>query len=119
VVAVPREEPPPATPDVARDRIRGALRGLSPGAQRSVLAELVAEVGGAPGREKKPAEAVESRAAGRGDEKPQVDRERVLAAVTEALGLTSGDLARALYGDDGPGARAKARGALERWRRSQ
>jgi hypothetical protein len=54
----------------------------------------------------------------KGGEPSQATRERVLASVTEALGLTSGDLARALFGDDGPGARAKARVALERWRRS-
>jgi hypothetical protein len=112
VVAVPREEAAPATPDAARERIRGALRGLPPAAQKAVLLDLLGEFGAAASVKEPKAATVTA------PDAPGVNREQVLASVTEALGLTSGDLARALYSDDGPGARAKARAALERWRRA-
>lgn len=44
-------------------------------------------------------------------------RERVLAAVTDALGLGTEDLARVLYGEESPSTKSKARGALDKWRR--
>ena len=45
-------------------------------------------------------------------------RERVLASVTDALGLSTADLAEVLYGDDTPSMRAKARTVLDRFRKS-
>lgn len=108
-VAAPVRDEAPATPDAAREKIRTLLRGLPAGDQRGFVTELLKQV---------------PRDTGAGGDAltTGVDdrlRERVLAAVTEALSLTSGDLARALYEDDSPSARSKARVALERWRKTR
>lgn len=115
-VATPVREEPPATPEAARDRVRALIKGFSANDQRRLLEELLHELGGAmrPGRAPAPAPAAPPK--GTVDDKL---REQVLASVTEALGLTSGDLARALYGEENQTARSKARVALERWRRTR
>jgi hypothetical protein len=104
----PREEPPPTNPEDAVVRVKGVLRALGPEEQRRVLSELLADIGGA------------KAARGSDNGTPEVDpalRERVLAAVTDVLGLSTSDLARVLYGEESAGTRNKARAALERWRR--
>jgi hypothetical protein len=111
VVAPPRDEPA-ATPEAARDRVRTVIRGLSKPDQRRVVLDLLDELGG-PEKPPEPEEPPESEE----PLPPPVDRERVLAAVADALGLGSADLARALYDDETPGSRTKARSALERWRK--
>jgi hypothetical protein len=78
-----------------------------------VLGDLLAEI--AP---QKPAALPKTAENGAADVTPAL-RERVLAAVTDALGLSTSDLARVLYGEEGAGPRNKARAALERWRRSE
>lgn len=109
----PREEPPPTTADAAVVRVRGLLKALGAEDQRRVLSELLAELGGA----KVPAPPV--RADNGAKDVDSGLRERVLAAVTDVLGLSTTDLARVLYGEETPtpGARNRARAALERWRR--
>ncbi|HEX4474545.1 MAG TPA: hypothetical protein VH142_05675 [Polyangiaceae bacterium] len=124
-VSAPRDESP-ANSDEAAERVRVAIKKLAPDAQRKLLASLFVEFGGViptkrevapPAPPPPPPKAPES--------KPKIEerglgeggRERVLVAVTEALGLTPGDLARALYGDDTAGTRAKARAVLERSRK--
>ena len=109
----PREEPPPTTPEAAVDRVRSVLRALGESDRRRVLSDLLTELG--PEKTPPPAKVAEPP---RTDVSPAL-RERVLASVTEALGLSTSDLARVLYGDDGAGPRNKARAALERWRRSE
>jgi hypothetical protein len=107
----PREEPPPTSPDVAITKVKGLLKALSAEDQRRVLSELLADLGGLKGP---PA------ARGTDNGTPEVQpalRERVLAAVTDTLGLSTTDLARVLYGEESAGTRNKARAALERWRR--
>lgn len=121
VAAPPKEEPPPSTPEAAKDRVRQLLRELSKGEQRKVLLDLLEDVGGLP----KPEPRREPKAPPPPPPpppSPKLDtsgKERVLAAVTEALGLTAGDLARVLYGDDSAGPKAKARAVIERYRRSR
>ena len=91
-------------------------------AQRRVLLDILREIGGLP--EPVAKRAPEPKREPRPLPKEEPDgvndktREHVLAAVTEALGLSNADLARALYGDESAGARAKARNVLERWRKS-
>lgn len=106
----PREEPPPTNPEAAVVRVKGLLKALSAEEQRRVLSELLADLGGA----KTPPAARVPEAP---SEVQPALRERVLASVTDALGLSTSDLARVLYGEEGPGTRNKARAALERWRR--
>lgn len=106
----PREEPPPTNPEAAVVRVKALLKALSAEEQRRVLSELLADLGGA---KTPPAPRVPEET---NDVKPAL-RERVLASVTDALGLSTNDLARVLYGEEGPGTRNKARAALERWRR--
>ena len=116
-VASVRDEPP-ATPEAARDRVRGLLKGLAPADQKRVLAELGREFGAFP-------EPAPKRVVGQGlpvvrqlsSGVDDATRERVLAAVTDALGLRTEDLALVLYGDDSPSTKSKARGALDRWRK--
>lgn len=105
VAVAPKEEPPPTSPGAARERVVHALRALDREAQAEVLRSLLAELEPPPARSRRNVDAAEEL------------RERVLASVTEALGLSSGDLARALYDDDGPTSRSRARVALERLRR--
>jgi hypothetical protein len=120
-VAAPPKEAPPETPEAARDRVKDLLKALSPDDQRRVLTELLKDAGGLP--EPKPAppprKTVEppppKAERGIADE----TRERVLAAVTETLGLSAGDLARVLYGEETSSAKVRARAALERWRKSE
>lgn len=109
VTVVPAREEAPPTPEAAQDRIRGLLKGFDKGGQRRLLEELLHELGGDT-RTKVAAPASNAAL----DDKL---REQVLASVTEALGLSSGDLARVLYGDENQNTRSKARVALERWRR--
>jgi hypothetical protein len=106
----PREEPPPTNPEAAVIRVKGLLKALSAEEQRRVLSELLADLGGA-----KPPPA--ARAPEGPPEVQPALRERVLASVTDTLGLSTTDLARVLYGEESPGTRNKARAALERWRR--
>lgn len=114
-VATPVREEPPATPEAARDRVRVLLKGFAASDQRRVLEELLRELGGEVRTGRAPGPAAPT-SPGAVDDKL---REQVLASVTEALGLTSGDLARALYGEENQTARSKARVALERWRRTR
>jgi hypothetical protein len=107
----PREEPPPTSPEAAVARVKGLLTALSTEEQRRVLSELLAAIGGA-----KPTPVARGSENGTPEVAPAL-RERVLAAVTETLGLSTSDLARVLYGEESPGTRNKARAALERWRR--
>jgi hypothetical protein len=107
----PREEPPPTNPEAAVVRVKGLLKALSAEEQRRVLSELLADLGGA-----KPAPPVRGAENGASEVLPAL-RERVLAAVTDTLGLSTSDLARVLYGEESAGTRNKARAALERWRR--
>jgi len=107
----PREEPPPTNPEAAVSRVKGLLKALSMEEQRRVLSELLADLGGA-----KPPPAARGPENGTPEVAPAL-RERVLAAVTESLGLSTTDLARVLYGEESAGTRNKARAALERWRR--
>jgi hypothetical protein len=113
IVTIAAKEESPGTPDGAKDRIRTLLRGMGADARRDVLAELLHEEGGLVGRSR--VEAAPS--PGETGLAADAVRESVLAAVTDALGLSVADLARALYGSDTPSARSKARAALERWRR--
>jgi hypothetical protein len=106
----PREEPPPTTPEAAIERVRGVLKALGAEEQRRVLSELLGDLGGA---KVQPAPVTEN---GAGQVNPSL-RERVLAAVTDSLGLSTSDLARVLYGDETAGTRNKARAVLQRWRR--
>jgi hypothetical protein len=115
-VAPPVRDEPPATPEAARDRIRTLLKGLSTLDQRRVIGELAREVGALP--ERVPVRATESR--GSVAQPSGVDdatRERVLAAVTDALGLATEDLAVVLFGDETPSTKSKARLVLDRWRK--
>jgi hypothetical protein len=107
----PREEPPPTSPEAAVTRVKTLLKALSTEEQRRVLSELLADLGGA-----KPAPPARAPDNGTPEVVPAL-RERVLAAVTETLGLSTSDLARVLYGEESAGTRNKARAALERWRR--
>jgi hypothetical protein len=117
VTVAPVREEPPATPEAARDRVRGLLKGLAPADQKRVLAELGREFGAfpesAPKRVVRQGLPVSEPSSGVDD----ATRERVLAAVTDALGLSTEDLALVLYGDDSPSTKSKARGALDRWRK--
>jgi hypothetical protein len=110
IVVAPVRDEPAATPEAARDRVRTLIRGLGTSDQRRVISDLLDELGG-PEKLPEPEEVPEE------PMPAPVDRERVLSAVVDALGLGSADLARALYDDDAPGPRAKARAALERWRK--
>ncbi len=124
-VSAPRDESP-ANSDEAAERVRVAIKNLAPDAQRKLLASLFVEFGGVFPAKREPAPPPPPPPPPKAPEsKPKVEerglgeggRERVLAAVTEALGLTPADLARALYGDDTAGTRAKARAVLERSRK--
>ena len=121
VAPVTREEPP-STPDAARERVRGVLAGLSAVDRRRVAADVLREFGGNPDAGNKapvpPLGVPEAARAAPPRGLDDATREKVLAAVTDALGLSSADLARALFGEETPGARAKARSALERWRKT-
>jgi hypothetical protein len=115
-VAPPVRDEPPATPEAARDRVRTLLKGLSTPDQKRVIGELAREVGALP--ERAPFRGTDSsssvaQSAGVDD----ATRERVLAAVTDALGLATEDLAVVLYGDNTPSTKSKARLALDRWRK--
>lgn len=122
VAPVVKEEPP-ATPQAARERVLAVVKGLSAGEQRKVIADVLRELGGvvAPEAAKHAPEPRRAPEPKRQEPSGGLDagtRERVLAAVTDALGLSTTDLARVLYGDETPGAKAKARGALDRFRKS-
>jgi hypothetical protein len=128
VAAPPKEEPLPSTPDAARERVKGLLRELNKAEQRKVLLDLLEGVGGLPKppeprREAKPPPPPPPPPPPQPTPPPArldaTGRERVLAAVTEALGLSASDLARVLYNDDAAGPRAKARAVLERYKRSR
>jgi hypothetical protein len=117
-----QEEAPPSTPEAAAEKLRVSIKSLKIADQRKVVADLLREIGGMP----------EPAAPKRQPEPKRVEppppppprgldgttRERVLAAVTDALGLSTADLAEVLYGDDSPSLRAKARSALDRFRKS-
>lgn len=120
VTVAPTREEPPATPEAARERIRALLKALAPADQRRVLMDLGREFGAFSESSPKRPLAAPAAAAPSGPPVSGVDdvtRERVLAAVTDALGLGTEDLARVLYGEDSPSTKSKARGALDRWRR--
>ncbi len=117
-----QEEAPPSTPEAAAEKLRASIKGLKVGDQRKVVLDLLREIGGLPEPvqpKRPPPPPPEPK---RVEPPPQrgldaQGRERVLAAVTDALGLSTADLAQVLYGDDSPGLRAKARSALERFRK--
>jgi hypothetical protein len=118
-VAPAVREAPPATPEAATGRIKEVLQGLGVADQRRVLLEILRGIGGLPEPEPKrvpppPPAPPPVREEGIDDK----TRERVLAAVTDALGLSTSDLARVLFDEDTAGARARARTVLERFRRS-
>jgi hypothetical protein len=119
VAPVVREEPPPSTPEAAAEKLRASIRGLKAADQRRVVLELLREIGGLPAPEPpKPKPEPKRPEPPRGPQELDAPtRERVLAAVTDALGLSTSDLARVLYGEETAGTRAKARGALERLRK--
>lgn len=107
----PREEPPPTSPEAAVVRVKGLLKALGQEEQRRVLSELLADLGGV--KAPSPAKGSEN---GTSEVEPAL-RERVLAAVTDTLGLSTSDLARVLFGEESAGTRNKARAALDRWRK--
>ncbi len=119
-VAPTVRDEPPATAEAAKERLRHILQALGAADKRRILSELLREAGGGlPDLEAR--RVVEAKPAPEPKRKPGVDnqtREQVLAAVTDALGLSSADLASVLYGDDSRAARNKARGVLQRLRRS-
>jgi len=121
VAPVVKQEPP-STPDAARQRIREMLGVLKVAEQRRVLADALRELGGNPEPEPKRPVPEPKKAPPPPPPPPRglddAMRERVLAAVTDALGLATADLARVLYGEETAGTKAKARTVLERWRRS-
>jgi len=119
VAPVVREEPPPSTPEAAAEKIRASIRGLKVADQRRVVLELLREIGGLPEPQPpKPKPEPKRPEPPRGPQELDAStRERVLASVTDALGLSTSDLARVLYGEENAGTRAKARGALERLRK--
>lgn len=117
VTVAPVREEPPATPEAARDRVRGLLKGLAPTDQKRVLAELGREFGAFPEPALKRVVGHGPPVSGPSSGVDDATRERVLAAVTDALGLGTEDLALVLYGDDSPSTKSKARGALDRWRK--
>jgi hypothetical protein len=115
VTVAPVRDEPPATPEAARDRARVLLKALVPSDQKRVLLDLCREFGMAkepPQRSASPREPTEPSSG-----VDEATRERVLAAVTDALGLGTEDLALVLYGEESPNTKSKARGALDRWRR--
>jgi hypothetical protein len=124
VAPVVREEPPPSTPEAAAEKLRAAIKGLKIAEQRRVVGDALREIGGwpEPPKPKPEPKRVEPPPPPPPPPRPQgLDasmRERVLAAVTDALGLSTADLAEVLYGDDSPSMRAKARSALDRFRKS-
>ncbi|HEX4341653.1 MAG TPA: phosphorylated adapter RNA export RNA-binding domain-containing protein [Polyangiaceae bacterium] len=120
-----QEEAPPSTPEAAAEKLRASIKGLKVGEQRKVVLELLREIGGLPEPPvaKKPPPEPKKPEPPPPPPPPQrgldgATRERVLAAVTDALGLSTADLAEVLYGDDSPSLRAKARTALDRFRKS-
>ncbi len=121
VAPVVREEPPPSTPEAAAEKLRAAIKGLKIAEQRRVVGDVLREIGGwpEPPKPKPEPKRVEPPPP---PPRPQgldtTTRERVLAAVTDALGLSTADLAEVLYGDDSPSMRAKARSALDKYRKS-
>ncbi|HVW24213.1 MAG TPA: phosphorylated adapter RNA export RNA-binding domain-containing protein [Polyangiaceae bacterium] len=120
VAPVVREEPPPSTPEAAAEKLRATIKGLKLADQRRVVGDLLREIGGWPELPKPKPEPKRVEPPPPPPRPQGLDastKERVLAAVTDALGLSSGDLAEVLYGDDSPSLRAKARTALERFRR--
>jgi hypothetical protein len=117
------EEAPPSTPEGAAEKLRASIKGLKIGDQRKVVIELLREIGGMPEPKPLPLPKPEPKRVEPPPPPPQrgldaQTRERVLASVTDALGLSTADLADVLYGDDSPGMRAKARSALDRFRKS-
>lgn len=106
VVGSANREEPPATVEAARERIRSMLEKFSAADRRSILVGLLEGNGGV--EHPPPPSSVDDKL-----------REQVLASVTDALGLSSGDLARVLYGDENPSARSKARLALDRWKKAR
>ena len=122
VAPVVREEPPPSTPEAAAEKLRTTIKGLKIADQRRVVGDLLREIGGWPEPPKpKPEPKPEPKRVEPPPRQQGLDaamREKVLAAVTDALGLSTADLAQVLYGDDSPSLRAKARSALDRFRRS-
>jgi hypothetical protein len=125
VAPVVREEPPPSTPEAAAEKLRAAIKGLKIADQRRVVGDALREIGGWPEPPKpkpEPKKVEPPPPPPPPPPRPQgLDaqaRERVLAAVTDALGLSTADLAEVLYGDDSPSLRAKARSALDKYRKS-
>jgi hypothetical protein len=122
VAPVVREEPPPSTPEAAAEKLRAVIKGLKIADQRRVVGDLLREIGGWPEPPKPKPEPKRVEPPPPPPPRPQgLDaqaRERVLAAVTDALSLSAADLAEVLYGDDTPSLRAKARSALDKYRKS-
>jgi hypothetical protein len=121
VAPVVREEPPPSTPEAAAEKLRAAIKGLKIADQRRVVGDALREIGGWPEPPKPKPEPKRVEPPPPPPRPQGLDasmRERVLAAVTDALGLSTADLAEVLYGDDSPNLRAKARSALDRFRKS-
>jgi hypothetical protein len=121
VAPVVREEPPPSTPEAAAEKLRAAIKGLKIADQRRVVGDVLREIGGWPEPPKakpEPKRVEPPPPPPRPQGLDSSTRERVLAAVTDALGLSTADLADVLYGDDSPSMRAKARSALDRYRKS-
>ncbi|HVU02676.1 MAG TPA: phosphorylated adapter RNA export RNA-binding domain-containing protein [Polyangiaceae bacterium] len=114
-VAAPVETP--QTPEAAKERILALLKGLGAPDQKRVVGEVARELGVIP--EPSGRRIVEPP---RAEPKREVDtdvRERVLAAVTDALGLAPSDLAEVLFGEDSPAHRSKARLALDKHRKNR
>jgi hypothetical protein len=119
VAPVVKEEAPPSTPEAAIEKMRASIRGLKVAEQRRAVLDLLREIGGLPEPEKRPPpepKKVVEPPRPQGLDAPT--KERVLASVTDALGLSTADLAEVLYGDATPATRAKARGVLDRFRKS-
>lgn len=129
------KEPPATTPEEIQKRIEELLAKLGPAeAQRIVLELLAGAFKGAasddaalrgvietaldarwPKLEPPPESREEPIDEGPPEPSPEL-RERVLAAVTDALALTSADYARVVLGDDTPAAKRKATAMLKRYR---
>jgi hypothetical protein len=118
VAPVVKEEAPPSTPEAAIEKMRASIRGLKVAEQRQAVLELLREIGGLPAPEKRPPEPKRVVEPPRPQGLDAPTKERVLASVTDALGLSTADLAEVLYGDDTPAMRAKARGVLDRFRKT-
>lgn len=112
-----KEEAPPSTPEAAIEKMRAAIRGLKIAEQRKAVLDLLREIGGLPEPEKRAPEPKRVVEPPRPQGLDAATKERVLASVTDALGLSTADLADVLYGDDTPAMRTKARGVLERFRK--